>query len=353
MSNAPKYRSFLPWKNQPRAAGVLVPGPDDRSGAVYLHDPLLQLAAETAIVTQRPLLIRGEPGSGKSSFAPFAARNLGWRYYELTVTGRTEARDLLWRFDALARLRDANVHDSDMSIEPRRYVTPGVLWWAFNRKEAVKLSAERRALIAKSAADAAHGDEPFAEINATRDPERAVVLLDEIDKADPNVPNDLLEVLGLNRFTVDELALPVRREIPAPAPDPISPDYFGSLLIIVTTNQERDLPAAFLRRCVVYTIQEPKKEEEQIARLKAIAELHMIAWIRQHPQGGDLSGRVAAKCCQLRQESRRRMWRGPSTAEFLDALRVAFWLKIEPDNDLWEQVERGVLFKEEGAAAET
>jgi MoxR-like ATPase len=97
MNDAPRYQSFLLWNNEPSAAGTAL-GPDDRSGAVYLHEPTLQLAAETAIVTQRPLLIRGEPGSGKSSFAPFAARNLGWRYYEMTVTGRTEARDLLWHW---------------------------------------------------------------------------------------------------------------------------------------------------------------------------------------------------------------------------------------------------------------
>jgi len=89
MNAVPNYRSFLHWNHAPAAAGAVAAGPDDRTGGVYLHDPALQLAAETAIVTQRPLLIRGEPGSGKSSFAPFAARNLDWRYYEMTVTGRT------------------------------------------------------------------------------------------------------------------------------------------------------------------------------------------------------------------------------------------------------------------------
>jgi MoxR-like ATPase len=350
MNDALRYQSFLRWNNEPSAAGT-ASGPDDRSGAVYLHEPELQLAAETAIVTQRPLLIRGEPGSGKSSFAPFAARNLGWRYYEMTVTGRTEARDLLWRFDALARLRDANVRDSDQSIEPRRYVTPGVLWWAFNREEALKLSAQRRALIDKSAADTAHGDEPFPEVKAKRDPKRAVVLLDEIDKADPDVPNDLLEVLGLNRFLVDELALPVRREVPAYEPEPASPNHFGSLLIIITTNQERDLPAAFLRRCVTHRIQEPNTEEEQIARLEAVAGLHLRALIDAAPKEKDLVHRVATKCCQLRQEARRRMRRGPSTAEFLDALRVCFRLQIDPDGNLWKQVERGVLAKDESGVA--
>ena len=353
MHAIPNYRSFLLWNHAPAAAGAVAAGPDDRTGGVYLHDPALQLAAETAIVTQRPLLIRGEPGSGKSSFAPFAARNLGWRYYEMTVTGRTEARDLLWRFDALARLRDAHIADGTSSIEPRRYVTPGVLWWAFNRDEALKLSAQRRQLIDQSAGENAHEDEPHSTINATRDPQRAVVLLDEIDKADPDVPNDLLEVLGLNRFLVDELALPVARELPNPSDDPESPNHFGSLLIIVTTNQERDLPAAFLRRCVAYTIQEPKTEAEQVARMKAIAMLHLGTLIGEDAKKLNLAASVAAKCWQLRESAKRKMRRGPSTAEFLDALRVCLRLNIDPEGDLWQQIERGVLLKDEGSLAQS
>jgi len=353
MKDVPNYAPFLQWNHASAAAGAITMGPDDRSGGVYEYDPALQLAAETAIVTQRPLLIRGEPGSGKSSFAPFAARNLGWRYYEMTVTGRTEARDLLWRFDALARLRDANMRERNQSIEPRRYVTPGVLWWAFNRDEALKLSAQRRKLIDPSAGDKAHEDEPHSTINATRDPQRAVVLLDEIDKADPDVPNDLLEVLGLNRFLVDELALSVAREAPKPSNDPGSPNHFGSLLIIVTTNQERDLPAAFLRRCVAYTIQEPKTEEKQVARMKAIALLHLGSLIGKDAKKLNLVARVAAKCWQLRENAKRKMRRGPSTAEFLDALRVCLRLNIDPEGDLWQQVERGVLIKDEGSLAQS
>ena len=133
------YQSFLPWQNDLTTARAEGAG-DDRSGLVYLHDPALQLAAETAIVTRRPLLIRGEPGTGKSSFAPFAARNLNWRYYEKAVTGRMEARDLLWSFDALERLRDAH---GQIGVAPQKYVRPGVLWWAFNRASAAAFLAER------------------------------------------------------------------------------------------------------------------------------------------------------------------------------------------------------------------
>src|SRR6185437_5537077 len=187
MKTPAKYRSFLPWTS-------LSPGdisqyrPDDRSGALYLEDERLRFVAEVAIVTQRPLLLRGEPGCGKSSFAPFVARNLNWRYYEQTVTGRTEAKDLLWRFDALERLRDARRVDSTADMSASQYVTPGPLWWAFNRPKALELVS--RAIDEGQP----RAVEPFSELNRLRDPQRAVVLIDEIDKADPNVPNDLLEV---------------------------------------------------------------------------------------------------------------------------------------------------------------
>ena len=96
MNKSASYKPFLPWINL-SAAEIPPYRPDDRSGALYLEDEKLRFVTEVAIVTQRPLLLRGEPGSGKSSYAPFVARNLNWRYYEQTVTGRTEAKDLLWQ----------------------------------------------------------------------------------------------------------------------------------------------------------------------------------------------------------------------------------------------------------------
>lgn len=332
-----KYKQFLPWDEEPSFAEL---GPDDRSGAVYYPDSELQLAAETAIVSQRPLLIRGDPGSGKSSFASFAARNLKWRYYEITVTSRTEARDLQWRFDALARLHDAQAKKIDTS--PGNYVKPGVLWWAFNRHNALESISNQKKEGTPVSSDSI---EPFAETNFLRDPSRAVVLIDEIDKADPDVPNDLLEVIGLNRFRVDELDRLVERMIPDPDEDPGSPNHFGSLFIVITTNQERDLPAAFMRRCVVHTLKEPEEEEDQINKLIEISRLHMNKLIASHSDGEDLIFRVAKKCCQLRQDNTHLLRRGPSTAEFLDVVRVCLKLEIDPESEFWQQIEQNVLIK--------
>jgi MoxR-like ATPase len=334
------YNHFIPWvKDQagPQVTGV---GPDDRSGWVYLHDPKLQLCAEIAIVTQRPLLISGQPGSGKSSFAPFIASILNWRYYGTTITGSTEAKDLLWKFDALARLRDAQ---AKKNIDPSHYVTPGVLWWAFNRKDAKELMSKRKVLSGDRDSRGSSG-EPFAEINRDRDEDRTVILIDEIDKAEPDLPNDLLEVFGLNRFIVDELDRPVKRIFLDPDDNIRSPNHFGSMLIIITTNQERDLPAAFMRRCVVYAIEEPKEEAEQIERLTKIAKLHMPGKIESHSAGEELVKNVAEKCYQLRQDPEQP--RGPSTAEFLDALRVCFDLNITPKSMLWGNIEECVFKKE-------
>lgn len=341
MSLTRSYNQFLPWENKIEPS-ITELGPDDRSGLIYLHDAELQLAAETAIVTQRPLLIRGEPGSGKSSFASFVARNLNWRYYETTITGRTEGKDLLWKFDALARLRDAQA--SYDNITPNRYITPGVLWWTFNYEDALEFASQRNKLLQNGISVSNNHAEPFSEINCQRDPSRAVVLIDEIDKADPDVPNDLLEVFGLNRFVVDELDRPIERTIPKPDGDPSSPNHFGSLLIVITTNQERDLPPAFIRRCVVHTLKEPQDEEKQIERLVKIAGLHMAPLIESSHTGKDLVRSVAEKCCELRQE-KRHYKRGPSTAEFLDALRVCFKLNIRPEDQIWKQVEQNVLKK--------
>src|SRR5262245_23264223 len=108
---------------------------DRRDGRVYVYDPEVRAAVRVAVASERPLLLRGPAGSGKSSLAPFVARVLQRRFYWATVTARTEARDLMWQFDALKRLNDAQIQADE---ERRRvtqlqsYIEPGVLWWAFN-----------------------------------------------------------------------------------------------------------------------------------------------------------------------------------------------------------------------------
>jgi MoxR-like ATPase len=145
---------------------------------------------------------------------------------------------------------------------------------------------------------------------------RTVVLLDEIDKADPDIPNDLLRPLGSMSFRVDELNLDVKASSAAPP------------LVIVTTNEERDLPPAFLRRCVELTIDHPG-----IDRLKMIGRRH-------HPEASDglideIANLVAATSISSTSQ--------PSVAEFLDALRAA--QALEPDSDGLKMLGTAVLWK--------
>lgn len=338
MKTPAKYKPFLPWEN---LSPEEIPEyrPDDRSGALYLDDEKLRFVTEVAIVTQRPLLLRGEPGCGKSSFAPFVARNLKWRYYEQTVTGRTEAKDFLYQFDALARLRDARRADPMVDMSAGQYVTPGPLWWAFNRPAALAVADRAGAQGEVSSV------EPFSELNGTRDPLRAVVLIDEIDKADPNVPNDLLEVLGTNRFSVEEAALFVSRLEVKPTGGKTSPNQYGALLTVITTNEERDLPAAFLRRCVTHTIAEPDTLEEKSARLLNIALLHMQPLVDARKDGRKMVGQITEKCLELRDDAKRKQRRGPSIAEFLDAVRFCLVRGIGPDHEEWKVVQQSVLLK--------
>jgi MoxR-like ATPase len=95
-------RVLVPLENEPLTSDAAseLDTPDRRDGRIYLYDDETHLAIEVALTAGRPLLLRGDPGSGKSSLAAFAARNLGWRYFEHMVTGATRAEDLLWRYDA-------------------------------------------------------------------------------------------------------------------------------------------------------------------------------------------------------------------------------------------------------------
>jgi MoxR-like ATPase len=168
-----------------------------------------------------PLLVSGEPGSGKSSIARNAALVLSRVYYERVITSRTQATDLLWTFDALRRLSDATAgaqHRELLATES--YVEPGPVWWAFDPVTAAKRPGGRIFIDPASVPAGTHcGD--------------AVLLIDEIDKADPDVPNDLLEPFGAKSFTVRETG----EQIAATR----------DVLLILTTNGERELPPAFLR----------------------------------------------------------------------------------------------------------
>ncbi len=240
---------------------------DRRDGMIYRYTDDIVLAVNVALVTGRPLLIRGPSGSGKSSLAYNVARVLKRRYYELVITSRTQARDLLWRFDAVRRLGDAQVYrqqdhdaqkDPDMASSPLQwenyypYIEPGVLWWAFDR-----VLAKRRGHPINGADRVPQVNDPaeFKPDGESNGPEPGpVILLDEIDKADPDFANNLLVPIGSLQFRIEEIDVTVKLE----RPDEHS--WQDLPLIIITTNGERRLPQAFLRRCVTLRLKGPGRD---------------------------------------------------------------------------------------------
>lgn len=273
---------------------------DRRDGSVYVYTERIVLAVNVALTTGRPLLIRGPSGSGKSSLARNVARHEGWRYYEEVITSRTEARDLLWTVDTLQRLHDAQRKEFNKPLAS--YIQPGKLWWAFDPDTARRRGAEP--------------DTP--RVPALKDPGecgpqgKAVVLLDEIDKADPDTPNNLLVPLGSLKFEIAELPLTVEAKVPP--------------FVVITTNDERTLPLAFLRRCVVLELEAPKR-----SRLMSIAAAHFgdrdadlisaVAELVAPDDADDVAGSVSA-------------------AEYLDAVRACRELKVRraAQNIVWNDL---------------
>lgn len=284
-------------------------GPADDPSVYVFHDNIV-LSVKVALATGRPLLVRGAPGTGKSSLAMHIADVLQWRYYERVITSRTQARDLLYEVDLLQRLQDAQ--SKSLSDDYAHYVRPGVLWWAFDSKSAARRGRPENATINDGLAEPGQGK---------KDAARAVVLLDEIDKADPDVPNNLLGPLGSLRFLVDETNTEVRcHEGSAP-------------LLILTTNEERVLPKAFLRRCVELELPKPDR-----------ARLLEIGKARFPVQKGvaaalDVDGLLKALVGEAPDAEL------PSPAEFVDTLRAARDLRIQPTSAEWAALTKITVFK--------
>ena len=276
---------------------------DRRDGSVYRMHPKVRLAVDIALATGRPLLLRGEPGSGKSSLAPYLARNLGARYYEEVVVAATRVEDFLWRFDTVRKLSDAQARrPGEPARDDAEYVAEGILWKAFD---------------------------PDGKFGSDQKPD-AVVLIDEIDKADPDVPNGLLVPLGAGQFRV-----PARK-------DPIVIPEGRRVVVVITTNEERQLPPAFLRRCVVAAIPSPTKTS-----LAAIARLHVAGPDGEvEPALNQLFEALADKLLELRDPMIKRD-RPPGVAEYLDAVRACMRLKVNPSSPspAWSAVEEFTLRK--------
>ena len=175
----------------------------------YIATDDLSMAVNAAVTLQRPILIKGEPGTGKTQLAIEVAESLGKPLYEWHIKSTTKAQQGLYEYDAVARLRDSQLGD-DKVHDISNYIMPGKVWEAFESDE------------------------------------QPVLLIDEIDKADIEFPNDLLQELDRMEFYVYET-----KKLVSARHRPI---------IVITSNNEKELPDAFLRRCFFHYIKFPNEE---------------------------------------------------------------------------------------------
>lgn len=303
---------------------VDLPGRGGRLGSLHVFEQDPVDAINSALAAGRPLLVRGEPGTGKSQLARAAAKYLGRAFVSTVVDARTEARDLLWTLDAVARLAAAQVlgafgGSSDdraalrAEVQPDNFVAPEALWWAFDWA-----SAKEQAGRAQENAAGVKLHEAPRDWKAGQG---TVLLIDEIDKADPSVPNGLLQALGDGEFPVPSGCLP-----------PLADGEGGDVprdhvqvqgawpLVILTTNGERTLPDAFLRRCLVLELALPTEQSELVEWLVQRGKAHF-------PTADEGVLREAARQLAVdREELKGRNLSAPGQAEYLDLLRMIFRL---------------------------
>ena len=305
--NLPRY------DNPPDLLPAMASWPQTR----HIFEPDHILALRAAEAAGRPLLVQGDPGTGKSQLAHAAAVAARRRFLPFVVDARTEATDLMWRFDAVARLADAHLASVPGSgvasgLDASVYIQPGPMWWAFNWGSAM-------AQVARARVKAAVPEAPPADFD-WRPASGTVLLIDEIDKAEAEVPNGLLEVLGNGRFTVPLLG----------AEAIVRPDDCPAPLVIVTTNDERELPAAFLRRCLVLTLRLPDGDR-LIRYLVDRGQLHFPEFHQAHPE-------VLEDTAGLLLDDRRQAGQAgvyvPGLAEYLDLLRALSQIGGKPADHL-------------------
>jgi MoxR-like ATPase len=234
----------------------------------YVATEDLQMAVNAAVTLQKPLLIKGEPGTGKTLLAEELAKGLGKRLIQWHIKSTTKAQQGLYEYDAVSRLRDSQLGDEKVK-DIGNYINKGKLWEAFSADEQV------------------------------------VLLIDEIDKADIEFPNDLLVEIDKMEFHVyetDEIIKAKHRPI-----------------VIITSNNEKELPDAFLRRCFFHYIKFPERETMQ-----AIIEVHYPSIKKDLVQDAldvffdvrDIPG----------------LKKKPSTSELID------WLKLLMSDDIPDEI---------------
>ncbi|MFP4326796.1 MAG: AAA family ATPase [Paracoccaceae bacterium] len=230
----------------------------------YVATEDLTVAVNAAVALERPLLVKGEPGTGKTELARQVARALDLPMIEWNIKSTTRAQQGLYEYDAVSRLRDSQLGDARVH-DVKNYIRKGKLWQAFEA------------------------------------PGKVVLLIDEIDKADIEFPNDLLQELDRMEFHVYETGETIRaRHRP---------------VVIITSNNEKELPDAFLRRCFFHYIRFPDPDT-----MRRIIEVH-------HPGiKGELLTTALTQFYELREQPG--LKKKPSTSEVLD------WLKLLLAEDL-------------------
>jgi MoxR-like ATPase len=234
----------------------------------YVATEDLTVAVNASVTLERPLLVKGEPGTGKTELARQVALALGLPIVEWHIKSTTKAQQGLYEYDAVSRLRDSQLGDARVH-DVKNYIRKGKLWQAFEAEGKV------------------------------------VLLIDEIDKADIEFPNDLLQELDRMEFFVYETGETIRAK--------------HRPVVVITSNNEKELPDAFLRRCFFHYIRFP--EAETLAR---IVEVHFPG-IRDH-----LLATALTQFYEIRETPG--LKKKPSTSEVLDWLKLILAEDLSPED---------------------
>lgn len=317
------------------------------SEQIYLFDQASIYALTAAYHAGRPLLVRGDPGTGKSQLAHAVAEAMNWQLLSTVITAHTEIQDLWYHFDTVNRLGhaqlmsamhgsiDAEEREETLKAElsPNKFLSPGVLWWAYDWQSALRhcRDSEHRQYMPESI----HGKKNLSRMTAQDleslipDPKGIVLLIDEIDKADSDLPNSLLETLDCKRFEV-----PWIDESVGGAGQTLKP------LVIITTNEERQLPPAFLRRCLVLNLNLPKDNAELKALLIERGKAHFNDDIEQ-----DAMALAADQLIKDRELAESYGYKPPGQAEYLDILRVLRQFKKPEQVEMLNEIKDFALRK--------
>ena len=234
----------------------------------YVSTEDLSMAVNASVTLERPLLIKGEPGTGKTLLAIEVAESLGKRLIEWHIKSTTKAQQGLYEYDAVSRLRDSQLGDQRVN-EISNYIRKGKLWESFESNKKV------------------------------------VLLIDEIDKADIEFPNDLLQELDKMSFYVYETGKTIAAK--------------HRPVVIITSNNEKELPDAFLRRCFFHYIKFPDQET-----LQKIVKVH-------YPKiKDDLLSTALSQFFEIREQTG--LKKKPSTSEVLDWLKLLLSEDLKPED---------------------